>query len=170
MKKVFTIMCIIVLCCLFCSKAEELSFYQYLQKYGFTVYSVDTPEAFGMDADTFDGMFSDCSLLGCVYGSNKLAFFGRDKGGKLFTAQNPYQDILGAVSPLMSDFYMIGVFVDACEKYDFSIGLYIDSNGFHFGLSEKTDKLILLASKLGSGHPTTAVVGWENFRTLILFH
>lgn len=168
MKKIALLLALTLL--LSASYAEDLTFYQYLQKYGFTVYSVDTPEALGMDADTFDGMFSGCSLLGCVRGTDKFAFFGRDKDGKLFTAQNPYQDIVGAFSSFLSDFSMIEIFVDACEKYGFSLGLYIDSNGFHFGLSEDSDVLKILASKLGSGHPKTAVLGWDDFRKLILFH
>ena len=171
MKKLFAIVLLFVMLCgSIISKAESISFDEYMQQVGFVIYDIDTLESLGLESDTFDGDFANCSIFGCVCGTDKFAFFGRHADGKLFIAQNPYQSLLDGISPLLNVFGMIGIFVDICETYDFSMGLYIDSNGIHFGLSEDTPTLNALADKIGSGNPSTRVIGWDNFRTLIMLH
>lgn len=171
MRKLSTIILILViLCCFISTKAESVSFDEYMQKLGFVIYDIDSLERLGLESDTFDGEFANISIFGCVCGTDKFAFFGRHSDGKLFIAQNPYQSVLDGISPLLNVFSMVGIFVDICETYDFSIGLYIDSNGIHFGLSDDTPTLNAIADKIGSGNPSTRVVGWEDFRKLIMFH
>lgn len=171
MKRLFTLSLILLILASAMAETENLSsFEQYMQKAGFVMYSIDSLETLVLPEDTFDGKYAYCSLLGCVYGKDQVAFFGRLKNGELFIAKNPYESILDAFSPTLGDLSMIGLLVEGCKTYNFSIGVFIDSNGAHFGLSEDTEVLNSLADKLWRGSPNTRVIGWDNFARLILLH
>lgn len=168
MKRLLCVLLIIVLCVP--AFADEVTFDEHMQQNGYIMYSIDKLESLGLDADTFSGDAADCSFFAGLYIDDQIAFFGRHKNGDLFVAKSSLQSIL-SVNDYLEYFgllYTIDFFVRTLEAYDFSIGILIDSDGFRFGLSEDSETLKAVASKIGSGHPMTVTVGWENYRKLFL--